>query len=221
MRTDIGKLAYPVLLQGLRLRQRLLRGERLDMRVEQGMLRGLLSNTGVGLPWGAGGAVGLADSQYGGRSERYLGMRYLLACWLDELFMDTPWSDDWQERALEYELFGTRLRYDRFWDQVRLAESSPGAEDSLEAALLCVYFGFRGQKGDSPAELREWVHATKGRVRQTFGTNLPNIGEQPFAADVSMLVWPDRLKGVGRALLVTLLALVPVVTFLVMRLARS
>src|SRR5437870_400720 len=41
----------------------------------------------------------------------FLGIRYALACWLDEIFIaDSPWKDQWNDNKVETTLFGMNER---------------------------------------------------------------------------------------------------------------
>src|SRR5205807_5159764 len=90
---------------------------------------------------------GLADEATEA-GDRFLGVRYALACWLDEFFiLNTPWEKKWNERKLEVELYGTNDRAWKFWRQAELALALP-QDDAVEAFFLCVMLGFRGQYRD-------------------------------------------------------------------------
>src|SRR5947209_13972033 len=80
----------------------------------------------------------------------FLGVRYALACWLDELLiLNSPWSAAWNERKLEAALYGTNDRAWKFWEQAELAAARP-TTDALEGFFLCVVLGFRGELGLEP-----------------------------------------------------------------------
>ena len=99
-------------------------------------------------------------------SDQFLGVRYALVCWLDEVFTKAPdWADRWNERKLEVELYGTNDRAWKFWEQARLAEQHPDS-DALEVFFLCVQLGFRGVYADETGRLNEWVVATRERIGQ-------------------------------------------------------
>src|SRR5439155_6674283 len=97
-------------------------------------------------------------------NEPFMGIRYALACWLDEVFIaDSPWSAEWTEKMLEVALYGgSSQRAWRFWEQARKAEARPGT-DSVEAYLWCAMLGFRGQP---PPDLNaaQWADAVRKRV---------------------------------------------------------
>jgi type VI secretion system protein ImpK len=149
------------------------------------------------------------------RPEAFLGIRYLLTCWLDELFiLYSPWSGSWNERKLEVTLYGSNDRAWRFWQQAQLAESRP-TTDALEAAFLCVMLGFRGDQQDSPEKLRAWVATNQARLTRLRDEDWP----QPPELDPTTNVPPLRAReGFQRVVyfgaIVTLL-LIPVVAFLI------
>src|SRR5262249_28183751 len=97
-------------------------------------------------------------------AERFLGIRFALVCWLDELFVvSSSAADQWNERKLEGELYGTNDRAWKCWRQGEAAVLRPTA-DALEAFFLCVQLGFRGELRDQPDKLQSWVSATKSKV---------------------------------------------------------
>jgi type VI secretion system protein ImpK len=177
MRQEIANLIHPVLAYGLQLKERLERSTELpDLEDEQARLKGLLTaSEGKGYPdfYGERGLDGgTISGLHPGKASRltggeFLGARYALACWLDELFsLDSPWGFQWTERTLEEALHGTRDRAFKFWEQARRAEARPGS-DALEVYYLCVMLGFRGDFRDQPEKLRAWVTATQARIAKS------------------------------------------------------
>src|SRR5215472_15543595 len=106
MREEIASLVYPVIQQGLALRDRLEQGESLDIDAEQARLRALLLSEGEARKWTdfggerpTGSAVDLGLEDHNASNERFLGIRYALVCWLDEMFiLSSPAQDQWSER---------------------------------------------------------------------------------------------------------------------------
>jgi type VI secretion system protein ImpK len=213
MQPEIANLVDRVLLCGLDLKERLARGERLDMAVEQAQLRTLLKSQSEAQRWpDYGGDNPLGATSLGGqKTAGFLGIRYALVCWLDEIFiLDSPWADQWKEQALEPELYGTRLRGDEFWNQVRRAEAR-ATPDALEGYYLCVMLGFRGQQ--SLDKLRAWCDAMEPRITGGYdrGYDLPPAKAPP--CNVPPLVSRDKLRRlvvVGALLAALLLVLVPI-----------
>src|SRR5262249_62306200 len=103
------------------------------------------------------------------RDEAFLGIRYALVCWLDEIFiLDSPWASEWNERKLEEGLYGTNDRAWKFWEQARKAEARPGT-DALEVYYLCVVLGFRGDLRNAPERLAGWRNTIESRIAKGQG----------------------------------------------------
>src|ERR1700682_1992757 len=156
MREEIADLVYPIFAYGLDLRARLERGERPDFAAEQANLRSLLKVESEAKRW----------PDYGGDGERFMGVRYALTCWLDEILIDSPWERQWNERKLEEQLYFTNERAERFWQQADLAQALPGA-DALEAFYLCVMLGFRGDGPVRPQTLPGWRDAVEEQLTRS------------------------------------------------------
>jgi type VI secretion system protein ImpK len=167
MNEDFAKVTYPVITHALELRERLERGDALDIETEQGRLLALLQNEAE--------ARRLPD--YGGDAG-FLGVRYALTCWIDELFIVySRWGDQWNKRKLEVTLYGgTSERAWRFWKQADVARSRTGG-DALEVFFLCVMLGFRGQYSGDQAKIQSWVDAVRAQVsRGGEWTAPPDLG---------------------------------------------
>src|SRR5262245_58318234 len=137
MREEMASLVHPVLAYGLRLKERLRGGEGLNLMDEQAALKGLLqSDSQARRMTDYGGDRPMDNSvmtwarpQEAGRrgSDGFLGARFALVCWLDEIFtLDSPWASQWNEHKLETELYGSTDRAFKFWEQARKAEGCPG-----------------------------------------------------------------------------------------------
>lgn len=158
MRKETAELVLPIFRHGLRLKQRLRHGEKCTMVDEQAELRRLFRSSKA-----ATNAPTTMDS-----SEAFLGIRYPLACWLDEVFIvdsDSPWKSEWREQTMEYALFGTRERAHEFWRQAHQAESR-GDADALEVFYLCVMLGFRGEQRENINALLDWRDAVEAKIDQ-------------------------------------------------------
>src|SRR5262245_19094635 len=114
MRDEIANLVYPVLLHGIGLKAKLERGLRPTLAAEQAALKGLLGSGTHAPPFGAE-----RDPNTTMGRERFLGIRYALACWLDEIFIDSPWKREWDENKVESALYQTNIRHRNFWEQAR------------------------------------------------------------------------------------------------------
>jgi type VI secretion system protein ImpK len=218
MRDDLAKQVYPVLEHGLKMRAKLNRGEHVNLFTEQAELKRLLGSNNQPAPWGAGRDINASISMEPGR---FLGIRYALTCWLDEIFIDeTPFGRQWDENKLELSLFETNIRYRNFWEQARQADSTADATDSIEAFLLCVLLGFRGELADRPDSFREWVSAAKSRSGKGYGKDLPAIPETTPSSNVPLLMGGDAYRRMSQRLGLAVLAAIPVVTFLCVLLFR-
>src|SRR4051794_17453905 len=156
MREEIAEMVYPIFRQGLRLRERLKRGEKLNFADEQAELKRRLR-----APHEA-----LAVPAFGGDGDQFLGLRYALTCWVDEGFiLDSPWQKEWTDRKIEESLYGSNERAYKFWEQARRAESRADA-DALEGFYLCVMLGFRGDLRDEAGQLQDWRESVETQLNQ-------------------------------------------------------
>jgi type VI secretion system protein ImpK len=181
MREEYANVVYPVIDYGLALKVQVDKGNnQLDLENEQAALMGLLGNEpsarrladfagdGSSLEMSLTGGTLRGTSDAGRRGDGFLGIRYILACWLDEIMTDSPWGEEWREKTLEQALYKTRERAWKFWEQSRKAEGRPGS-DALEVIFLCVMLGFRGDLIDAPDRLRSWVNTVQTRIAQSQG----------------------------------------------------
>src|SRR5262245_16134464 len=222
MRRELANLVHPVLAQGLNLRERLLRGEEPAFEAEQAALLGLLLGEREARRWPEYGgedftAVQPAASEVAVASGPFLGARYALVCWLDELFiLDTPWSQRWNENKLEMRLYATNDRAWRFWDQAKLAAERQGV-DALGAYFLCVMLGFTGDHGDDSGQLVNWIAATREQLRRSQ----QGQWRAPPGMEPGTNVPPLRGRGALKRMLLlasaVLLAVVPIVALFLAR----
>jgi type VI secretion system protein ImpK len=214
MRNDTTRFVYPVLAHGLDLRGRLARGQPAAFDRGHARLKELLL-AGPADTSAAGPRPPILPSTPGGGSAAFLGSRYALVCWIDELFTHgSPWADRWNERKLEVELYGSNDRAWKFWEQAKLAEQQPG-DDALETFFLCALLGFRGTLAEAPARFDEWIVAARERLRALPADETPYDLEPDPVPDVP----PRRAaRGFARMLAaagVILLVLIPCAAFLV------
>lgn len=169
MTDSLAEFVYPIVELGLDLKADLQRGMRLSFDREHARVKELLLSPGPDMPADrnvANRGQVLSRSESRSREEQYLGIRYPLACWLDELFTSEPlWADRWNEQKLEVELYGSNDRAWKFWEQAKLAEQLP-ADDPLEIFFLCVTLGFRGTLGEDDERLEEWYRASRMRLNK-------------------------------------------------------
>jgi type IV/VI secretion system ImpK/VasF family protein len=194
MREDIANLVHRVFSQGLHLTSRLQQQRQPDLgllQAENAALHGLLTMAhrargypdyeGDPRPPGAAGFPQVPDMPY--PPNLFLGIRYALACWVDEVVMATqPWVAEWWNfNKLETKLYPPlNDRHWKFWEQAGLAEIRADI-DALEAVYLCVILGFRGKFQDNPKGLREWRAKVEPRLRSTLR------GEEPPEPSVRRL----------------------------------
>lgn len=223
MREEISNLVHPVFAYGLRLKERLERGETLDFSSEQATLKGLLLSETESrrLPEFGGEGAGHSNISRGSTSgsgrrgpDQFLGIRYALACWLDETFiLGSPWEARWTERKIEEALYGSNDRAWAFWEQARMAEARPGS-DSLEVFYLCVMLGFRGDMRSKPDQLKAWAENSGKRISREQGKEWPVPPELEPPINVPPLHGRDRLQKMVLAVAVFTFGLVPIIAFL-------
>jgi type VI secretion system protein ImpK len=214
MNTDLTQHTLDILAYGLALKDRVAAGEQLLLDAEHARLKQMLL--------GDGAVRGLPD--YGDNAPRpvsfdtreFLGVRYALACWLDEIFISDPacpWKDDWKEKALEADVYGgAQERAWRFWMQADLAEKRPGTE-AVEAYLWCVMLGFRGTPTlGSPAE---WAERVRRRVQAARQQEFRLPADLGLRTHVPPLRGRDRFRTAARALLLVAAAGLFVATLLI------
>jgi type VI secretion system protein ImpK len=223
MQSQIAQLVHSVLCYGVELRARLERGEQPDLDAEQTELKDRLLSDYEAVRWpefggepardrGAWTTSPAADARSDAPG-RFLGIRYALACWLDELFTcHSPWAAAWNEHKLEVEFYGSNDRAWRFWEQAHIAQSRPGC-DALEAFYLCVALGFRGELREQPDKLQAWTNHAKVRLGKIEEPEFPlaSIGEPPTR--VPPLHGRQRFERMVLCGWLILLGLIPVVAY--------
>jgi type VI secretion system protein ImpK len=213
MREEIANLVFPVLSYGIRLKERLAAGDTPDFADSQRELLGLLREASQAQRLSDfGGDRPINESIRGRQSDHFLGIRYALACWLDEMFiLDSPWKDQWNESSLEIKLYEERERGWRFWEQADRAAGRPTG-DALEVYYLCVMLGFRGDKRKNLEDLKNWCDRIKTQLGSGAKIDLPPEG-QP-ATNVPELVGERRFHNMLTAASAALLLIIPILVFL-------
>ena len=222
MRQDLANLVHPILEYGLALRERLRRGEEPSLDAEQGALLGLLlgEREARRVP-DFGGDDPDSHTRPSGSSEvaeaaPFLGARYALVCWLDELFvLDSSWGTLWNEHKLESRLYGGNDRAWRFWDQARA--SALRSPDALEVYFLCVMLGFTGEFDADPTALAGWVGATRYQIQGTSAGGWRGVPGLEMPTRVAPLSGRDRLRRMLLVASIVLLAVVPAVAWVLAR----
>src|SRR5262245_34708680 len=124
MRKEIADLVYPVFTYALRVKEQLARGDSPTLSREQAGPKGLLKSESEARRWSDYSGEQSVGASIAGRGSpsSFLGIRYALVCWLDEIFiLDSPWRREWNEKKLETELYGTNERNEKFWEQAKRA----------------------------------------------------------------------------------------------------
>jgi len=166
MKETTSQYVYPVINYALQLEKLVQEGKTgLEIDAEQASLRSYLLTEDAARqdPDFGGSSIHIRPGEPGRRTaDGFLGIRYLLTCWLDEVFMlNTPWHA-W--KSMEWDLYHSNDGGSKFWDQVKMAEGRSNSAP-LEVALLLSMLGFRGIYRDSPDEL------IKPRVNQSLSSD--------------------------------------------------
>ncbi len=170
MRKEIADLVFPVFRKAIEFKEGLAANPRLDFADSQKKLMALLQAPVPDAlrPDMMGDQRGF-DASVSTTRVGYLGIRYALACWLDEIFIsDSTWRDKWQDSKVETTLYGMNERASEFWQQAKRAQSRP-TRDALEVYYLCAMLGFRGEMIDKPAELATWRESIEPQITQGEG----------------------------------------------------
>jgi type VI secretion system protein ImpK len=215
MRDDLAAPTFEILLHGLKLRDRVAAGDRPLLAAEQAKFKGWLGPANAPAPWGSSHDPSQSIDMTGG----FLGIRYALACWLDEILIEAGWRE-WDENKLEASLYRTNIRYSNFWNQARLADASPASLDAPEVFLLCVLLGFRGELGEDPSRLREWMETTRSRVTRAMGKEPQPLPEKTPETNVPPLLGAEKYRKMTQRLVMATLVAVPTVAFLLVMLMR-
>jgi type VI secretion system protein ImpK len=159
MRDDIAEVVFKVVQKGIDLKQRRERDEQIDCEATQAALLARLN-----------------DALLGESSQENLGARFALACWLDEILIDeSSWGQTWsRDYSLEFILYGTKRRANRFWEGQRQAEARQG-NDALEVYFLCFMLGFRGDFMNDAAELQSRADRMRPQVIRSYGPEPPKL----------------------------------------------
>ncbi len=204
MRPEILSLVHRILGQGLRLRSLLRLHREPDekfLEQEHTRLRALLSMADNALQF-----PDYAGDRPLGESDRYfLGVRYALTCWADEVVTrDAPeWVERWWlDKQLEALLFNRVDKSYLFWEQANLAEGRSEI-DALEGYYLCVMLGFRGHYRDKPGEIEQWRARVEPRIVQALNEPWPAPNSRPPPKDYEPHLGRERFqRGLAVALIV-------------------
>ncbi len=225
MNESISKIVHPVINYGLNLKDRLCAGEALDLEYEQARLKDLLlSDEEAQFHEDFGRDDDSGNGQDGDSfnvdrrrlSNSFLGVRYVLVCWLDELFtLDSQWSHEWTEHKLEGQLYGSNDRAWKFWEQARQAQARPGTS-ALEAFYLCVNLGFRGNLREQHEKLASWINQSKMRLGKVEELDFPFSTERTITSSVPPLSGASKFRTMAMTCWLALLIVIPLISFALM-----
>ena len=215
-----------LLLEGLRVREALERGEALSFELEYGRIREMLVVAAdldgamrVTIPVGMlpAGMVKPESVNAGAWTGEFMGIRYPLVCWLDEIFcLDSPWADRWNERKLEVDLYKSNDRAWKFWQQAAIIDAKSDIK-KLEIYFWCVMLGFRGMMIDDPGRLFEWCATHREKLCQIRPLDFPEeLEPDPITRATphyALLLHRRMLKICGSVLVVA----IPILFFLMIR----
>jgi type VI secretion system protein ImpK len=185
MTKNLRNIVQPIIMAALDLKDRLDRGETPNLDTEQARLIGLLQSD----------IEARRVLDYGGDGMNYLGARYALICWIDELFIVyTSWGDQWRRKSMEVAVYGGDAnRAWRFWEQAEMAQKGKTASlDAIEVFFLCVMLGFRGRLLNDPAKLKAWIDAVGAQVGSAQEWLAPN--DLGVATNVTPLLGRNLLR---------------------------
>lgn len=219
MNETIANTVHSVIDYGLRLRGYLDSGNSMDLETEQAKLLDLLMANVESID--TEDSDQHANDQNTAFNDRrrmtnnFLGIRYALVCWLDEIFTNhEQCRQEWTEHKLEGKLYGTNDRAWKFWQQAKTAATRN--DHSLEAFYLCVNLGFRGDLRDQPEKLRAWVNQTKLRLGKVDELEFPFSTERSFQ-NVPSLTGAAKFRKMAFVCWAALLVVVPLVSFVLIR----
>jgi len=223
MQDKYARVVHEVFGHGLDLKTRIQRGEVASMQVEQQRFIQML-NGQIELnqdPNYMGDSVNARQTSNPNRSmEPFLGIRYALACWLDEIFIapDSPWSAAWTESTLETYLHGSSQdRGWRFWENAIKAEGRHGT-DALEVYLWCVLLGFRGKPEESRiTSVTKWIDKVRKGVIQGMPKEFSLPTEREAPSDVPPLRNRERYSMMVRVFFFTVLIFVGTLVVFIMK----
>ncbi|HTN75682.1 MAG TPA: DotU family type IV/VI secretion system protein [Pirellulaceae bacterium] len=222
MNIRCSRLAQSVISYGLELFDRVEQGLPVNLDREQTIIKDLLlaedsSDRDEGnSPSGFEGILNARPT-----TSKFLGIRYALVCWLDELFtVRSGWEKEWNEHKLEIELYGSNDRAWKFWEQAKVAQTR-ASSDAFEVYYVCVMLGFRGALTDQPEKLEAWVAAARQRLGHVIEPQWSIGGELPPVTLVPPLRGAAKLRQMALTAWVAILALAPLTAFYVVhRLAQ-
>jgi type VI secretion system protein ImpK len=190
MRKEIADFVFPVFRAAIEYKEGLRTNETVWRsrfgECQKKMLALLLAPVPDSLRLDVLGDPRLVDAAAGGAQFGFLGIRYALACWLDDIFiLDSVWKEQWNANKMEFALYRLNKRNTEFWEQAQRSQTRP-TRDALEVYYLCVMLGFRGKMSEKPIELNAW--------RDAVQTQITEPEEREYVAPQGLVVPPNVNK---------------------------
>jgi hypothetical protein len=218
MPIDLKAQVYPILDLGIALWEARSKGAKPRIAVEQAALVAELNKKELREIDASFNAP--SDQEIMERSEgipaladkRFLGFRYVLAAWLDEIMIGSDenerdrdeWSREWNGRKLETALFNSNHRLVVFPLQANWLLRQKDFDEALQIYFLCVMLGFGGQwdrelsDNTMVLEKDKWVDAAREQIVRGLDSQQLRIQAlEPPAAFTPPLLWHDRLERMG------------------------
>jgi type IV/VI secretion system ImpK/VasF family protein len=209
MRKEIADFVFPVLRAAIEYKEGLRTNESVWRsrfgECQKKMLALLLAPVPDSLRLDVLGDPRLVDAGAANPQVGFLGLRYALACWLDDIFiLDSVWNDQWNANKMEYSLYKLNKRNTEFWEQAQRSQTRP-TRDALEVYYLCVMFGFRGKMFEKPVELNAWRDSVQTQITEPEAREyvapqglvvLPTV-DKTLMGTSQMQTWVKRLTVVG------------------------
>lgn len=219
MRKEIADYVFPVLRAAIEYKEGLRSNESVWRfrfgECQKKMLALLLAPVQDSLRPDVLGDPRAADAGATGAQTGFLGIRYALACWLDDIFiLDSVWREQWNANKMEYALYKLNKRNNEFWEQAQRAQTRP-TRDAIEVYYLCVMLGFRGKMHEKLVELSAWRDAVQTQITEPEareyvapqGLVVPPTVDKTLVGDQQMQTWLKRLTIVGAVVLAVVAAL--------------
>jgi type VI secretion system protein ImpK len=209
MRKEIADFVFPVFRaaieykEGLRTNESIWRARFAECQKK--MLALLLAPVPDSLRPDVLGDPRMVDAAAGSTQFGFLGIRYALACWLDDIFiLDSAWNEQWNANKMEFALYKLNKRNTEFWEQAQRSQTRP-TRDALEVYYLCVMLGFRGKMSEKPTELSAWRTAVQTQITEPEereyvapqGLVVPPTVDKTLVGARQLQAWLKRLTIVG------------------------
>lgn len=219
MRKEIADFVFPVIRAAIEYKEGLRSNESVWRsrfgECQKKLLALLLAPVNDSLRPDVLGDPRIVDASGGTTQTGFLGLRYALACWLDDIFiLDSVWSDQWNASKMEYTLYKLNKRNTEFWEQAMRSQTRP-TRDALEVYYLCVMLGFRGKMSEKPVELNAWRDAVQTQITEPEdrvyvapqGLVVPPTVDKTLIGSQKLQTWLKRFSIAGALMLAVIAAL--------------